>query len=626
MLCTTRIDEATLKQLRTGIDPLTLRRADPVVSRLVSLSPDGVLTFYSSSITVWPGKREAYVEHVQMVDWEDALAYDGTFMDRANLALFGDLKVSCSCLSGDTRVPLLDGRVLTMEELLREYGTEELFWVYSVDDRGDFIPALAKCAGVTGLVTEMLRVTLDDGSHVDCTPDHLFMLRSGEYVRADSLEAGTSLMPLYRDSDFHGYERVQLNSEPGKWLHTHRVVAAAVRGDEMDEAAERTEQYLVVHHDNFDKRCNAPDNLRWMGVIEHWLMHSHLAGWRHSHAKMRRDLADPEKRPAVVARLARAGSISLKKHPEKITEFYEAGIAWCRSHRDELSKRMTELWADPAKREAMIEHLIETLASPETRELKSRIAKELWLDPEIRAKRAAGLRAHFASDGAREAARDRQLEAWDDPELVARHSAKMREVSNRPDVKEKKARKVRERWSDPEYKEAMREKLRAAWNKRREAVLTNHSVVSVETLRFDEPVPVYDLTVDGQHNFLVGAGVIVHNCGAFLYQGFKYMLSQLDANYSPAEDWEGHAGDEDRFPQVRNPNLRGIVCKHLSSVLYVTSMSVSKVASLMKEMVRTGDVELPEEEEPKAEPEPEPKSEPEPEADGGDEDEEEEPE
>lgn len=43
------------------------------------------------------------------------------------------------------------------------------------------------------------------------------------------------------------------------------------------------------------------------------------------------------------------------------------------------------------------------------------------------------------------------------------------------------------------------------------------------------------------------------NCPAYLYFGYKYILTQLDTNASE---------DENRFPRIRNPKLQGVMCKH----------------------------------------------------------------
>ena len=41
---------------------------------------------------------------------------------------------------------------------------------------------------------EVVRLTLDNGESVVCTPDHRFMLRDGSYRQADALQAGDALM------------------------------------------------------------------------------------------------------------------------------------------------------------------------------------------------------------------------------------------------------------------------------------------------------------------------------------------------------------------------------------------------------------------------------------------------
>jgi hypothetical protein len=100
-----------------------------------------------------------------------------------------------------------------------------------------------------------------------------------------------------------------------------------------------------------------------------------------------------------------------------------------------------------------------------------------------------------------------------------------------------------------------------------------------------------DLNWSERANLAVFGDVRVHcECGAFLYFGYKYILDQLDALYKDAADWEGNRGGEKRFPEVRNPDLVGVVCKHLDAVLYVLTMSISNVAKAMKEMAAHGKI------------------------------------
>lgn len=112
--------------------------------------------------------------------------------------LESDILVHCNCLVGDTKVPLLDGRVLTLEQLHEEFGYQRDFWVYSVDSKGDFVPGKARSLGVTSKVKRLYKITLDNGKSIRCTEDHPFMLRDGTYKVARLLNENDSLMPTVR--------------------------------------------------------------------------------------------------------------------------------------------------------------------------------------------------------------------------------------------------------------------------------------------------------------------------------------------------------------------------------------------------------------------------------------------
>jgi intein/homing endonuclease len=47
----------------------------------------------------------------------------------------------------------------------------------------------------------LVKVILDNGEEIKCTPDHQFMLRDGTYEEACNLKLGDSLMPFYSKSD-----------------------------------------------------------------------------------------------------------------------------------------------------------------------------------------------------------------------------------------------------------------------------------------------------------------------------------------------------------------------------------------------------------------------------------------
>lgn len=98
------------------------------------------------------------------------------------------------CLPGDTVIPLADGTEIPIKDLVGR----ETFWVYSYDHEADKIIAGKATAHLTAKDASLMKITLDDGSVVRCTPNHKWLLRDGSYKEASELTEGLSLMPLYR--------------------------------------------------------------------------------------------------------------------------------------------------------------------------------------------------------------------------------------------------------------------------------------------------------------------------------------------------------------------------------------------------------------------------------------------
>lgn len=103
------------------------------------------------------------------------------------------------CIRKNTQIPLLDGRLLSLEELVKEYSEGKENWVYSINNNTlNIEPGKIINAKITRLNEKLARVYLDDGSFVETTLDHKFMTRDGKYIRADELLSGQELMPLYK--------------------------------------------------------------------------------------------------------------------------------------------------------------------------------------------------------------------------------------------------------------------------------------------------------------------------------------------------------------------------------------------------------------------------------------------
>lgn len=61
-------------------------------------------------------------------------------------------------------------------------------------------------------------------------------------------------------------------------------------------------------------------------------------------------------------------------------------------------------------------------------------------------------------------------------------------------------------------------------------------------------------------------------CPSFLYWGYEYILTQMDAAIVP----------EVRYPHIRNPQLKGILCKHLRRCIKVLGFHLGDMANAIK--------------------------------------------
>jgi DNA gyrase subunit B len=102
------------------------------------------------------------------------------------------------CFSADTRVMLTDGRNISFIELVKEWQAGKINYCYTIRQDGSIGVEKILNPRITNRNTEVIKVVLDSGDAVVCTPDHKFMLRDGSFVEARKLNPAMSLMPLYK--------------------------------------------------------------------------------------------------------------------------------------------------------------------------------------------------------------------------------------------------------------------------------------------------------------------------------------------------------------------------------------------------------------------------------------------
>ncbi|HXG83024.1 MAG TPA: RtcB family protein [Pyrinomonadaceae bacterium] len=176
--------------------------------------------------------------------------------------------VDIGCFTGDTLVPTIDGKSYSLRELAEN---DKEIVVYACTESGKVVAAKAT-AKQTRRDAELVKVVLDNGPEIRCTPDHKFMLRDGSFIEAKDLSAETSLMPLYRETDKDDYVLVQQNYS-GRMQKAHWIVA---RSGLLGTVPRFENDKTVIHHRNFDEADNRPENLEFMSASAHSAFHRGL--------------------------------------------------------------------------------------------------------------------------------------------------------------------------------------------------------------------------------------------------------------------------------------------------------------------------------------------------------------
>ena len=113
------------------------------------------------------------------------------------------------CFTANTRIILADGRKPTIAELLIEQ-TYRQSSVYTVNRKFRYIEIkpIVKVF-CTKMVTDLTRLTLDDGSVIECTHDHRFLCTDMKYVEAQNLSVGQNLLSLSTQRSVKSVERIE---------------------------------------------------------------------------------------------------------------------------------------------------------------------------------------------------------------------------------------------------------------------------------------------------------------------------------------------------------------------------------------------------------------------------------
>jgi intein/homing endonuclease len=186
------------------------------------------------------------------------------------------------CFIGSTLVATADGRnAVTIKQLCDENYQGP---VYSMQSQtGQVVTSYCSKVWKSRENAELVKVLLDDGSSFTCTPDHRIMLRNGQYVQAQYLVEGTSLMPFnsYKRSD-RNYRMIQSN--------TGRDIAQYAHVAQCYDIIKEGYNSQHIHHKDGNGFNDLPENLEVIDAIEH--NRQHMLGKNNAFHKMSNEVRE----------------------------------------------------------------------------------------------------------------------------------------------------------------------------------------------------------------------------------------------------------------------------------------------------------------------------------------------
>ncbi|MEK7681113.1 MAG: DNA topoisomerase (ATP-hydrolyzing) subunit B [Patescibacteria group bacterium] len=433
------------------------------------------------------------------------------------------------CWFGKTKVALADGRDISFEELVVENKQGKQNFCYTIMDNGHIGLAPILNPRMTKRAATVIKVILDNGEELICTPDHPFRLVDGSYLAASKLTPKHSLTPLYRKISNRGENKRQLDGyemifDPKKrdWFYTHILADIYNLNNRVYTASAGKHR----HHVDFNKKNNNPTNIQRLSYDKHMAVHyTHLKHTIHRpDAKLR---SIRTKQTAAFRQKARAKTLEKKEFfsanakvqwqneeykkymTQKFLDFYNSNEEYRVKNNELLNKAQQEYWNNEANRNKQAERVSKFFeAHPERKERLKELADAQWNDPKLKQWRAKKTKEQWTPKF-----RTQRHEAYNQTYL--QHSLSL-------------AKKIIEQGKD----------LFLAYNQSRKLTKSNKNIVRLETLlirffagnknqlleaatnfnhkivrveKMKEKVGVYDIEVPGTHNFALASGVFVHN-------------------------------------------------------------------------------------------------------------------
>ncbi len=163
------------------------------------------------------------------------------------------------CFLASTSVKLADGRSLTMAELVEEDSKGIQNYCYTIQDNGHIGLEKILHPRITKTNAKVIKLTLDNGEVIICTPDHKFMLRDKSYKQACELLPTDSLMPLYHKLSKKAKDEQTISGYPMVWdVKDDKFIYSHMLADyyNLENNVYNTSLGSNRHHIDFSKLIN----------------------------------------------------------------------------------------------------------------------------------------------------------------------------------------------------------------------------------------------------------------------------------------------------------------------------------------------------------------------------------
>ena len=420
------------------------------------------------------------------------------------------------CHSGETLIKLADGRSIPIAQMAKEFKNGVKHHVYSYNHETELIEIRpVKNVWLTKRNTPVVTATLDNGEQIRPTPDHPYMLRDGSYVSISMIEAYSSLMPNVIDYIHHdigserSYERIHQPNKGG-WQLTHYLSAdCKIRnGEELPKGFHR-------HHKDKNSLNNDPANIVFMSPGDHLKEHAETSIATRKTSEYRAYMSERMKELSseLSAKAKKQWEDEVYKEymAKKWREFYDNNPEYREQNRLQLNENQKTHWASQENRDAQSDRTRTYYEKhPEAVEQRRVDAKKQWDDPELKAWRAKTTSKQWTPEF-----REKRKAA-----LLKTRITKSLALLNRAGIEnyeearcqgfggngsgKGKGDKSLYKLGDLIALYGTEKNLRMSQD-----YIYNHKLVSVEDK--GERADVYDIEVEGTHNFALAAGIFVHN-------------------------------------------------------------------------------------------------------------------